>query len=105
MVTDSGEADAGMPSVRAWLANASVPRVAFTCSTPVGRYSSKESAATLKRPSPVPGGNAPFIMFDEAELESRRACCATGSRSLRKSHAGGRALRLAGRPAPRAANQ
>ncbi|KAG8533059.1 uncharacterized protein KY384_001842 [Bacidia gigantensis] len=47
-----------------------VRKVSFTGSTGVGRLLMKQSAATLKKLSFELGGNAPFIVFDDADLES-----------------------------------
>ena len=49
------------------------PRVAkltFTGSTPVGKMLAARSMATVKRVSLELGGNAPFIVFDDANLDS-----------------------------------
>ncbi|MCG0577369.1 aldehyde dehydrogenase family protein, partial [Burkholderia cenocepacia] len=47
-----------------------VRKITFTGSTPVGKLLARESAATLKKLSLELGGNAPFIVFDDAELEA-----------------------------------
>jgi succinate-semialdehyde dehydrogenase/glutarate-semialdehyde dehydrogenase len=46
-----------------------VRKLSFTGSTRVGRYLMEKSAATLKRLSLELGGNAPFIIFDDADLD------------------------------------
>ncbi|KAF2007428.1 succinic semialdehyde dehydrogenase [Amniculicola lignicola CBS 123094] len=47
-----------------------VKKVSFTGSTGVGKLLMKHSASTLKKLSFELGGNAPFIVFDDADLES-----------------------------------
>ncbi|MFY9513819.1 MAG: NAD-dependent succinate-semialdehyde dehydrogenase [Rubrivivax sp.] len=56
--------------VDAWLADERVRKISFTGSTPVGRHLARESAATLKKLSLELGGNAPFIVFDDADLDA-----------------------------------
>ncbi|KAI9888325.1 MAG: succinate semialdehyde dehydrogenase NADP+ linked [Vezdaea aestivalis] len=46
-----------------------VKKVSFTGSTGVGKLLMKQSADTLKKLSFELGGNAPFIVFDDADLE------------------------------------
>ena len=53
-----------------WLEDARVRKLSFTGSTPVGKHLARESAATLKRLSLELGGNAPFIVFDDADLDA-----------------------------------
>lgn len=47
-----------------------VKKVSFTGSTGVGKLLMKQSASTLKKLSFELGGNAPFIVFDDADLET-----------------------------------
>lgn len=47
-----------------------VRKVSFTGSTGVGKLLMKQSADTLKKLSFELGGNAPFIVFDDADLET-----------------------------------
>lgn len=47
-----------------------VKKISFTGSTEVGRRLMSESADTLKKLSLELGGNAPFIVFDDADLEA-----------------------------------
>ena len=47
-----------------------VRKVSFTGSTGVGKLLMKQSADTLKKLSFELGGNAPFIVFDDADLDS-----------------------------------
>jgi len=53
-----------------WLADERVRKISFTGSTPVGMHLARESAATLKKLSLELGGNAPFVVFDDAELDA-----------------------------------
>lgn len=46
-----------------------VKKISFTGSTPVGKLLMKQSASTLKKLSFELGGNAPFIVFNDANLE------------------------------------
>ena len=56
--------------VDVWLADSRVRKITFTGSTPVGKHLARESAATLKKLSLELGGNAPFIVFDDADLDA-----------------------------------
>ena len=47
-----------------------VRKVSFTGSTEVGKILMRQSSSTLKRLSLELGGNAPFIVFDDADLEA-----------------------------------
>ena len=47
-----------------------VRKVSFTGSTPVGKLLIKQAADTVKRVSMELGGNAPFIVFDDADLDT-----------------------------------
>jgi succinate-semialdehyde dehydrogenase/glutarate-semialdehyde dehydrogenase len=49
--------------------NPLVRKVTFTGSTEVGKQLLKECAETVKRTSMELGGNAPFIVFDDADLD------------------------------------
>ncbi|WP_321951400.1 NAD-dependent succinate-semialdehyde dehydrogenase [Paraburkholderia bannensis] len=68
LVTASREATP--QTVDAWLADARVRKITFTGSTPVGKHLARESAGTLKKLSLELGGNAPFIVFDDADLDA-----------------------------------
>jgi succinate-semialdehyde dehydrogenase/glutarate-semialdehyde dehydrogenase len=46
-----------------------VRKVSFTGSTPVGKILMQQSASTLKKLSLELGGNAPFIVFDDADID------------------------------------
>jgi succinate-semialdehyde dehydrogenase/glutarate-semialdehyde dehydrogenase len=66
----SASRDQGIDAVSDWLADARVRKITFTGSTPVGKHLARESAATLKKLSLELGGNAPFIVFDDADLDA-----------------------------------
>jgi len=55
--------------VDVWLDDSRVRKISFTGSTPVGKHLARRSADTLKKLSLELGGNAPFIVFDDADLE------------------------------------
>jgi succinate-semialdehyde dehydrogenase/glutarate-semialdehyde dehydrogenase len=75
------------------LDNPLVRKLSFTGSTRTGKYLMQRCAGTLKRLSLELGGNAPFIVFDDADLDAavtgrwhpsiataaRPACAPTGS--------------------------
>jgi succinate-semialdehyde dehydrogenase/glutarate-semialdehyde dehydrogenase len=44
-------------------------KISFTGSTKVGKWLMREAASTVKKVSMELGGNAPFIVFDDADLE------------------------------------
>ncbi len=50
-------------------ANKTVSKITFTGSTPVGRLLMEQSAPTVKRLSLELGGNAPFIVFEDADVK------------------------------------
>jgi succinate-semialdehyde dehydrogenase/glutarate-semialdehyde dehydrogenase len=50
--------------------NPSVRKITFTGSTDVGKKLMAQSAATMKKLSLELGGNAPFIVFDDADLDA-----------------------------------
>ena len=56
--------------VDVWLTDDRVRKISFTGSTPVGQHLARESAATLKKLSLELGGNAPFIVFDDANVDA-----------------------------------
>ncbi len=68
LVTASRANAAGVVDV--WLADARVRKLTFTGSTPVGRHLARACADTLKKLSLELGGNAPFIVFDDADLDA-----------------------------------
>lgn len=51
-------------------ANPLVKKISFTGSTPVGKLLMKQAADTVKKVSMELGGNAPFIVFDDADVEA-----------------------------------
>jgi succinate-semialdehyde dehydrogenase/glutarate-semialdehyde dehydrogenase len=53
-----------------WLGDTRVRKLSFTGSTAVGKHLAQASAPTLKRLSLELGGNAPFIVFDDADLDA-----------------------------------
>ncbi|MCD6072035.1 MAG: gabD, partial [Microvirga sp.] len=50
--------------------NPKVAKITFTGSTNVGRWLMKEAGDSIKRLSLELGGNAPFIVFDDADLDA-----------------------------------
>src|SRR5687767_7150809 len=59
------------PTIGAELcANPIVRKLSFTGSTEVGRILMRQSADTVKKLSLELGGNAPFIVFDDADLDA-----------------------------------
>jgi succinate-semialdehyde dehydrogenase/glutarate-semialdehyde dehydrogenase len=53
-----------------WLDDPRVRKITFTGSTPVGKHLTRRSADTLKKLSLELGGNAPFIVFEDADLDA-----------------------------------
>ncbi|KAJ5471313.1 hypothetical protein PENFLA_c066G00483 [Penicillium flavigenum] len=51
------------------MTNPLIKKISFTGSTKVGKYLTKLAAGTMKRVSMELGGNAPFIVFDDADLD------------------------------------
>jgi succinate-semialdehyde dehydrogenase/glutarate-semialdehyde dehydrogenase len=56
--------------VDVWLADPRVRKITFTGSTPVGKHLARASADTLKKCSLELGGNAPFVVFDDADVDA-----------------------------------
>jgi succinate-semialdehyde dehydrogenase/glutarate-semialdehyde dehydrogenase len=50
-------------------ANPKVRKITFTGSTPVGKLLMQQAAGTVKKVSMELGGNAPFIVFDDADID------------------------------------
>ncbi|MDG2036230.1 MAG: NAD-dependent succinate-semialdehyde dehydrogenase [Pseudomonadales bacterium] len=50
--------------------NPAVRKLTFTGSTPIGKQLMAECAQTVKRTSMELGGNAPFIIFDDADIDA-----------------------------------
>jgi succinate-semialdehyde dehydrogenase/glutarate-semialdehyde dehydrogenase len=55
--------------------NAKVRKLTFTGSTEVGKQLIERCARTVKRTSMELGGNAPFIVFDDADIDAAIAGC------------------------------
>jgi succinate-semialdehyde dehydrogenase/glutarate-semialdehyde dehydrogenase len=68
IVTASRERAAEVVDV--WLDDPRVRKISFTGSTPVGKHLARRSADTMKKLSLELGGNAPFIVFDDADLDA-----------------------------------
>src|SRR5580692_5809375 len=58
------------PVVAAMLADIRVRVLSFTGSTPVGKRLLREAAENVVRPAMELGGNAPFIVCDDADIEA-----------------------------------
>lgn len=56
-------------------ANPVVKKISFTGSTAVGKLLMKQAAETVKKVSMELGGNAPFIVFDDADVDAAVAGC------------------------------
>jgi succinate-semialdehyde dehydrogenase/glutarate-semialdehyde dehydrogenase len=56
--------------VDVWLDDPRVRKITFTGSTPIGKHLAARSAGTLKKLSLELGGNAPFIVFDDADIDA-----------------------------------
>jgi len=54
---------------QAWCSDARVRKLSFTGSTAVGKQLYRQSADTLKKLTLELGGNAPIIVFDDADIE------------------------------------
>ncbi len=55
---------------REFLSNQLVRKISFTGSTEVGKYLAQGAAAQMKRVSMELGGHAPFIVFEDADLDA-----------------------------------
>jgi succinate-semialdehyde dehydrogenase/glutarate-semialdehyde dehydrogenase len=53
-----------------WVADSRVRKITFTGSTQVGKLLARGAAETLKKLSLELGGNAPFIVFEDADLDA-----------------------------------
>ena len=49
--------------------NKAIKKISFTGSTAVGKFLMKQSSDTVKRLSLELGGNAPFVVFDDADID------------------------------------
>jgi succinate-semialdehyde dehydrogenase/glutarate-semialdehyde dehydrogenase len=88
VITSSSAASVVEPLMR----DARLRKVSFTGSTAVGRLLVRQSADRLLRTSMELGGNAPFLVFDDADLES-----AVDGALLAKMRNGGEACTAANR--------
>ncbi|MFM9844284.1 MAG: NAD-dependent succinate-semialdehyde dehydrogenase [Dongiaceae bacterium] len=59
-----------VPAANVLTASEAVRKVSFTGSTEVGRILARDCAATLKKLSLELGGNAPFIVFDDGDVDA-----------------------------------
>jgi len=50
--------------------NPTIRKISFTGSTPIGKLLLGQAAGTVKKASMELGGNAPFIVFDDADIDS-----------------------------------
>ena len=66
VITSSSSAAIG----REFCSNAKVRKITFTGSTEVGKILMKQSADQVMKASMELGGNAPFIVFDDADLDA-----------------------------------
>lgn len=57
-------------AMNCWLADGRVRKITFTGSTAVGKHLARESAETLKKLTLELGGNAPFIVFEDADVDA-----------------------------------
>ncbi|OFC69207.1 NAD-dependent succinate-semialdehyde dehydrogenase [Alteromonas confluentis] len=57
-------------AVDAWLKDVHVKKISFTGSTQVGRYLAERAASSLKKLSLELGGNAPFIVFEDCDMDA-----------------------------------
>jgi succinate-semialdehyde dehydrogenase/glutarate-semialdehyde dehydrogenase len=71
----TGDRDAADVLGRALLADPRVRKLSFTGSTVVGKKLLAASAATIKRVSLELGGNAPFIVLDDADVDAAVRGC------------------------------
>ncbi|MEI8145699.1 MAG: NAD-dependent succinate-semialdehyde dehydrogenase [Alphaproteobacteria bacterium] len=55
---------------KVWCEHPTVRAIGFTGSTPVGKLLMAQAASTVKRVGLELGGNAPFIVFDDADLDA-----------------------------------
>ena len=62
--------DDAQPIGKEFCHNPKVAKITFTGSTNVGRWLMKEAGDSIKRLSLELGGNAPFIVFDDADLDA-----------------------------------
>lgn len=68
LVSSKGDNEQAMG--KALCESTKVDKISFTGSTRVGKLLMSQSAATLKKVSMELGGNAPFIVFDDADVDN-----------------------------------
>jgi len=66
----TADADNSIAVGKVFCASETVRHISFTGSTEVGRILMQQSAPTVKKLSLELGGNAPFIVFDDADIDS-----------------------------------
>ncbi len=66
----TGDADSSVAIGKVLCASDTVRHLSFTGSTEVGRILMQQCAPTVKKLSLELGGNAPFIVFDDADIDS-----------------------------------
>ncbi|CAN5141071.1 NADP-dependent succinate-semialdehyde dehydrogenase [soil metagenome] len=66
----TADADRSIEVGKVWCDSAIVRHLSFTGSTPVGRILMQQSAQSVKKLGLELGGHAPFIVFDDADLDS-----------------------------------
>ncbi|MFN4003775.1 MAG: NAD-dependent succinate-semialdehyde dehydrogenase [Hylemonella sp.] len=66
----TADADRSIAVGKVFCASETVRHISFTGSTEVGRILMAQSAPTVKKLSLELGGNAPFIVFDDADIDS-----------------------------------
>jgi succinate-semialdehyde dehydrogenase/glutarate-semialdehyde dehydrogenase len=71
----TGDRDDAAVLGRVFLDDSRVRKLSFTGSTAVGKSLLERSASTLKRVSLELGGNAPFVVLDDADVETAVASC------------------------------
>lgn len=69
----------GVDAGQALVADPDVPMIAFTGSSAAGRHIGQVAGGLLKRVSLELGGNSPFIVLEDADIEAAARCGAWGS--------------------------
>ncbi len=59
-----------VPLTEVWMRSPKIRKISFTGSTAVGKSLMRAGADTLKKLSLELGGNAPFLVFDDADIDS-----------------------------------
>lgn len=65
----TGDREASAAIVGAWIVDPRVRKLSFTGSSATGRHLAELASADLKRLSLELGGNAPFLIFEDADLD------------------------------------